>query len=223
MLEEPVEILLGMATSGEIDPWDIDIIDVTDKFLKKIDELSQLDLRIPGRTLFYAAMLLRMKAESLEYEEEEVIEEEIDDIELSEPDDEEEIKYPSLSPRIRRKSKRPVTLDELINELKKADVVERRRKIKEIKEVDLKIKAEELLKIAHDENIEEKICELEAVLEERFKKRDYVLFSELIDDHDSSNIISTYIPLLFLASKKMIWLEQEELYGDLYIRRRVDG
>jgi segregation and condensation protein A len=34
--EESIEILLGMARSGEIDPWNIDIIDVTDKFLAKL-------------------------------------------------------------------------------------------------------------------------------------------------------------------------------------------
>lgn len=30
--EESIEILLEMARAGEIDPWNIDIIDVTDKF-----------------------------------------------------------------------------------------------------------------------------------------------------------------------------------------------
>ncbi len=32
--EESIEILLEMAKNGEIDPWNIDIIDITDKFLK---------------------------------------------------------------------------------------------------------------------------------------------------------------------------------------------
>ena len=223
MLEEPVEILLDLATRGEIDPWDIDIIDVTDKFLRTLSELSGPDLRISGRTLFYASMLLRMKAEGLEIEDvEDEFEEELDDIEV---EDEESVKieYPKLVPRIRRKSKRPVTLDELIKELSKAESVERKRTIKKYNDADSMKKVEELLKVAHDERIEEKILEIEAILDEKLKERDYLLFSELIEGMSSSSIVYTYIPLLFLASKKAIWLEQEELYEDLYIRRRIDG
>ena len=29
---EPIEILVELASKGEIDPWNIDIIEVTDKF-----------------------------------------------------------------------------------------------------------------------------------------------------------------------------------------------
>jgi segregation and condensation protein A len=62
MMNEPVEILLNLAKSGEIDPWGIDIVEVTDKFLNRIEEMKLMDLRISGRTLLYAAILLRMKS-----------------------------------------------------------------------------------------------------------------------------------------------------------------
>jgi len=32
IVEDPVEILVGLAERGEIDPWNIDIIEVTDRF-----------------------------------------------------------------------------------------------------------------------------------------------------------------------------------------------
>ncbi|HPM54149.1 MAG TPA: segregation/condensation protein A, partial [Methanoculleus sp.] len=66
MDEEPVEILAGMAERGEIDPWNVDIVDVTDRFLAELDRRKELDLRVSGRTLFYAACLLRLKSEYLE-------------------------------------------------------------------------------------------------------------------------------------------------------------
>ncbi|HII75714.1 MAG TPA: segregation/condensation protein A, partial [Methanolinea sp.] len=66
MPEEPVEILVQMAERGEIDPWNIDIVEVTDRFLSELERRKELDLRISGRTLFYAALLLRMKSEILE-------------------------------------------------------------------------------------------------------------------------------------------------------------
>jgi segregation and condensation protein A len=59
---EPVELLVQLAEDGEIDPWDIDIVEVTDAFL---DELEERDLRTSGRALFYASVLLRMKSDAM--------------------------------------------------------------------------------------------------------------------------------------------------------------
>lgn len=59
---EPVEVLVGLAEDGEIDPWDIDIVAVTDSFLGRLDSA---DLRASGRALFYASVLLRMKSEAI--------------------------------------------------------------------------------------------------------------------------------------------------------------
>jgi segregation and condensation protein A len=59
---EPVELLVQLAEEGEIDPWDIDIVDATDAFLSRLDNA---DLRSSGRALFYAAVLLRMKSDAL--------------------------------------------------------------------------------------------------------------------------------------------------------------
>ena len=59
---EPVEILVQLAEEDAIEPWDIDIVQVTDAFLAKLDEV---DLRTTGRALFYASVLLRMKSDEL--------------------------------------------------------------------------------------------------------------------------------------------------------------
>jgi len=60
--EEPIEVLVQLADEGEIDPWNIDIVQVTDKFLERLDSG---DLRASARALFYAAVLLRMKSDAL--------------------------------------------------------------------------------------------------------------------------------------------------------------
>ena len=59
---EPVELLVQLAREGTIDPWDIDIVEVTDAFLNRLDAM---DLRTTGRALFYASVLLRMKSDEL--------------------------------------------------------------------------------------------------------------------------------------------------------------
>ena len=55
-----------MAQSGKIDPWNIDIADVTEKYLQTIVEIRSNNLKLTGRTLFFAALLLRIKSDVLE-------------------------------------------------------------------------------------------------------------------------------------------------------------
>lgn len=209
--DDPVEILVHLAKDHEIDPWNIDIIEVTDKFLQKLEK-DQPELRYFGRTLLYAAILLRMKANVImEKECEEEEKEDIDHFDAGE--------YPIPEPHIRRRSKRPVTLDELVTELKKAEKVElRRRKRRKEDEEKPTITANDVLKIVYEENIEEKIAELQEILYEKFKHEDAITFSELLD-HGTDKIL-TYISLLFMATKKQIYLEQSELFGELYISNR---
>ncbi|MDY6780259.1 MAG: segregation/condensation protein A, partial [Halobacteria archaeon] len=76
--DEPIDVLVNLAREGEIDPWDIDIVEVTDKFLERLDEA---DLARSGRGILYASILLRMKSDYLveEGEEDEDEEEEFDE------------------------------------------------------------------------------------------------------------------------------------------------
>lgn len=60
-----IEILVQMAERNEIDPKNIDIIDVTDRFLKAIAAAPKENLRQSGKIIFHASVLLRMKAEAL--------------------------------------------------------------------------------------------------------------------------------------------------------------
>lgn len=211
--------MVELASKGEIDPWNIDIIEVTDKFLKKIEGLKQLDLRVSGRTLLYASMLLRMKSEFLADKKQEDDEFEWELLGFQ-PEYFQMDEYPHLRPRIRRESKRPVTLNELIDELKKAmDRKERSNKRRLIRAENLPT-PEEVIKIAHEEDIEGMIQKIRGKLNKKFKNQDQVMFDELIEERTPSCIIQTYVPLLFMADRKQIWLEQKELFGDLYVKLR---
>ncbi len=215
IIEEPIEILVNLAKQGEIDPWNIDIIEVTDKFLKKLEEMKKLDLRISARTLLYAAILLRMKAEAL-------FERNEPEMESEEPVERRDYceQQILLKPAIRRRTKRPVTLVELIEELKQA--IERRDKseLRRQRKREAEKILEEVLAIAHDEDLEQRISYLSQLLDGKFKNQTQVEFSQLLEDRSPRGIVNTFIPLLFMAARKQIWLEQAVLYRELYIRRR---
>lgn len=63
--EDGIEILVSLAKSGQIDPWNLDIVEVADEYLKAVAELKESDLKITGKTILYLAVLLRMKSDQL--------------------------------------------------------------------------------------------------------------------------------------------------------------
>ena len=234
MVEDPVEILVGLAERGEIDPWNINIIEVTDRFLSELERCRQLNLQVSGRTLFYAATLLRMKSEHLELS---------SDSEESGGDDDDEfygenfdvaldneIDYQGrLGPierleleiqrRLDRKNMRksPVTLFELIIELKNLEKEERRRRRISETGDDLLIYAEDVVGIAHDEGYQESAM---TVLEECL---DCISIEEemtlaQICEKLGWGMPEVYIPLLFLAHEGRCSLRQEEFFGDVYVQ-----
>jgi len=247
---EPVELLVNLAEEGEIDPWDIDVVTVTDKYLDRLDEA---DLRTSGRALFYASVLLRMKGDGLLSEgTEEPPEPEpweqpfVDDAEGGDdapagPDPVAGLEA-EMERRLERKSVRgkPETLDELVRELREA---ERDTWWKESREYDTTespqgfqrgtqtldyhsgddLRAadepteDEVTGNAHEEDIETVIEDVNRVLREQYDAgRREVLYAE-VDDAGGSRV-ETYLALLFLANRGHVQLQQDELFGDLWIQ-----
>jgi segregation and condensation protein A len=233
IVEDPVEILVGMAERGEIDPWNINIIEVTDRFLSELERCRQLNLRFSGRTLFYASTLLRMKSEHLAAasldEGEAGVDEEAeggDDFDLSLDS---EFEYEGrLGPierlereiqrRLDRKSMRksPVTLFELIIELKNIEKEERRRR--RLSESDtFLIEADDVVNIAHDEGYQDSAITVYQECLKCMMREDEMTLSELCRKL-GWDIPEVYIPLLFLMLEGQCALRQEEFFGDIYVR-----
>jgi len=216
ILEEPIEILVNLARNGEIDPWNIDIVEITDKFLREVEEMEKMDLRVSGRTLLYAAVLLRMKSNVLvevDQPVDEIIDDGSDNFVISD--------YPVPSLPLRRSSRRPVTLEELLAELKKAEAIEERRLDRfNNKKEERRATIKEVLSIAHEEDIESRVVKMRNLLDELFEKQNNIEFSDLASSLDRAGRVMAYLALLFLATKKEIWLEQEELFGELFISRQ---
>ncbi|BBL68952.1 segregation/condensation protein A [Methanoculleus chikugoensis] len=238
MDEEPVEILAGMAERGEVDPWNIDIVDVTDRFLAELDRRKELDLRISGRTLFYAACLLRLKSDYLDGWGEEEDEDSFDDDEEESFDDlgfdfesggetepigrlEREIQR-----RLGRKNLRkrpPVTLYELIKQLKTAEKEQRRRQRKRVsvpREPDLDLDARDVVAVAHDEGYQGAV---EVVMKE-FRRA--APNGDVLTLGDLSGAIGRsrrdiYIPLLFLMLEGKLALWQDEFFGEIYVGEQI--
>jgi segregation and condensation protein A len=240
IVEDPVEILVGLAERGEIDPWNIDIIEVTDRFLSELERRRELNLQLSGRTLFYAATLLRMKSEQLEPVTGENGDEEDGDGEgFGENFDlalDSDVAYEGrLGPierleheiqrRLDRKTQRksPITLFELITELKNIEKEERRRRRMASDPSDpsdmFLMDADEVVSIAHEEGFQESsLTRLEEYLE-GLEIDEEMTLRELCERMEW-RIPEVYIPLLFLALDGRCSLRQEEFFGDIWVQIR---
>jgi segregation and condensation protein A len=234
VIEDPVEILVGLAERGEIDPWNINIIEVTDRFLTELERCRQLNLQVSGRTLFYAATLLRMKSEHLELLSDPAIEGLDEDDESYGEDyalalDSETDYHGRLGPielleheiqrRLDRKNlrKSPVTLFELIIELKNIEKEERRRRRLKDAGDDYLIYADDVVSIAHDEGYQESSMVLLAEYLEGLEIDEEMTLAELCEKMEWG-IPEVYIPLLFLALEGRCSLRQEEFFGDVFVQ-----
>ena len=242
---QPVELLVQLAKDGEIDPWDIDIVEVTDKFLAR---LSDSDLRTSARALFYASVLLRMKGDALLAEDDPDEPPEPEPWELppgeamaveGDPIDSLETE---MERRLERKRVRgqPETLEELVHELREA---ERDKWWKEARTYDTsgspagfqrgtqtldyhagdegrmahEPTEAEVTGTAHEEDIENVIDDVRAALREQYERgREEVLYAEI--EGAGGSRVMTYLALLFLAHRGEVHLRQDELFGDLWIR-----
>ena len=241
---EPVEVLVQLAKEGEIDPWDIDIVEVTDKFLDRLDES---DLRTSGRALFYASVLLRMKSDAMLSDEEEEPEPEPWEQALSgeapveEPDPFATLER-EMDRRLERKRARgmPQTLDELVRDLREAErdswwkqsreydtsdsPEEYQRGTQELEyrsadqfRMDDEPTEEDVTAKTHGEDIDTIIDEVYTTVREQYDKgRKEVLFREV--DTAGGSRVETFLGLLFLSHRGQVRLRQDDLFGDLWIQ-----
>jgi len=203
-------------------PWNIDICLLADKFAEVISEVRQLDFRLSGKFILTAAILLKMKSQYLSNEElvrsDYYLADLAGAIDLEGVFNKKREGVPDgfeLIPRLSFKRTRRITLDELVDALRRAMMVNARRekrwkergKIAEYKDKFKKV------------NILNKIKKLYDRIVSFFKKlgRDEVTLSELNPSKERKDIIWTFIPLLYLANEGRVMIRQEEEFGEVYI------
>lgn len=231
-----IEILVNMAKTGKVDPWNVDIVDITDKYLAHLFQMKAQNLRLTGRTLLFAAILLRLKSnvlEGIDANQIEGIEEEyIEDFELEDDSWDEEINtnnVVSLDEVLQRRTSirlnrsRMVNLKDLIKQLQFYEELDRKQSLKNAHERAkrrvrsyARLTPDDIVNLAHDEYIEKSVDILHENLKKIFETQEKVELNTLtllgLDK------ISAYIALLFLTAEPEanIDLYQEEFYGELY-------
>jgi segregation and condensation protein A len=172
-----ITLLIDLAQRREIDPWDVDVIKVIDRFFQDLEELSFNQTHLPqsGQAFLWASMLVSFKADTLEA----LAEDEQEEADVVEDPPTEEAETPhrrlpqKLEHHIRRRGsapppqKRRVTLSELITYLQElgeqiqdTSTPSRARS----RSSSQREKAQMITHLAHNENLTELATELETFL-----------------------------------------------------------
>ena len=220
------EIIYDLINTEQLDPWDINIMILTEKYLETLQKLEEADFFISSKVLLAASLLLRIKSEILLNQYIKSIDEilfgkkefldskKLERIELNE-------QIPELIPKSPMPRFKRVSLKELMEALSKALTTENRRIKKEIvkssalREVGISFPKRKL-------NIRDKIKQIFSKIIyslEEDKNEKKINYNNIIGEEKHERIFS-FAPLLYLEHQKKIWLEQNNHFGDIYIWER---
>ena len=242
---EGIGILVSLAKAGKIDPWNIDIVDVTDKYIAHMCEMKSQDLRLTGRTFLFASVLLKLKSNILEgiditqFENQPQDNIEYDDdgfiVDYGEAEDYvptnnvvsiDDVLQRRTSVRLNRN--RVVTLHDLIRQLEFYEKLEHKQSLKSAHErAKRRVQSysrftpDDIINLAHEEYIEDCVLRLKENLVQIFEKEEKIELNELT--LLGMDKISAYIALLFLTAETDYELVQDEFYSDLYVVRGEHG
>jgi len=217
------EIIYDLINTEQLDPWNVDIIVLSDKFFEKASEYGdEMDFFVSSKVLLAASLLLRIKSEILLNKYIRSIDEilfgkkeqkktELERIELDE-------EIPNLIPKSPIPRYRKVTLKELMESLNKAIVTENRRIKKEI--INRNALRESSLSLPKGTfNIKDKLKEMHGRIIFYFKQNKEhkkISYTDLVGKEREQRIAS-FFPLLQLENNKKVWLEQPEHFKEIHI------
>lgn len=233
-----IEILVSMAKTGKVNPWNIDIVDITDKYLTQLFQMKSQNLRLTGRTLLFAAILLKLKSNVLENID--IVEFEPNNVDFNEfdLDDDFQADYEqgytnnviSIDEVLQRRTSvrmnrnRVVTLKDLIRQLEFYEMIDKKQSLKNAHERAKRrvrsyanLSSDDIINLAHDEYIEDSVQRLRANLDDILNRESRIELNELT--LLGMDRISAYIALLFLSADSDYELVQDEFYSDLYVVR----
>lgn len=174
--QEAIALLIDLAQRGEINPWDVQVIEVIDRYLSELATepgRRDTDLSESGQAFLWASMLVLLKADTL------VRLDEPEDPELTDEAEEFDAAVATRLPlhlerHLRRRraapppKKRPVTLSELIEQLQQIaaqlDEAPVRSRSPRPRSQSRAQAAQAIAHLAHDENLTEIAARLEVFL-----------------------------------------------------------
>ena len=227
--EGPLDLLLHLIKKSKMEIFDINICEITNQYIKFIDEMSELNLDVASEYLVMAAELIEMKSRKLlpkMYESEEEVEEENPEevlkkrlIEYKKYKESTDVFRNLEANRSSYYTKAPeslkqYSLEKLENDgsVGVFDLLDAFQKLLERQQLNKPVNT----KIARKElSVKERIVKIRDILSVKKK----VNFIELFDDFSKSYVVVTFLSVLEMAKAKEIIIKQDNNFSDIYLER----
>jgi segregation and condensation protein A len=219
-------ILMELVKAEGMDPWNIDVSDIANKYIDVVRKLRETNLRISGKVILASALLLAVKSKRLLGKEIDELDRllaqskdtdeygDFEDVDLLQP-------YPGMVPGETRKMifprtpqprKRKVSIYDLVEALQKAMKVRNRRLTRKLPD------AKQKINIPDTVDITEVIVKVYTQIKDYFSgTSDKLTFSKLLPAEDRQSKVFTFIPLLHLENERRINLSQQRDFGEIEI------
>ena len=219
-------IIHDLVRTEKMDPWDVDVSLLTQKYIEVLRQLKAFDFRVTGKVLLCAAMLLKIKSSRLVNEDiamldkmmqgaddDDFYEEFGDLVDENVPRSIADLERSKLIPRTPQPRKRKVSIYDLVDALEQALEVKRRRVLKNVPtmNIDMPKKSTDItITIKH---IYYKILKYFSLN----NRQKHLTFTQLLPSMEKEDKVMTFIPLLHLTNQRRIDLHQQESFGEIQI------
>jgi len=214
-------IIYDLVKSEQMNPWDIDVSLLAQKYLQTVKKLQEMNFAVSGKIVLASAILLRIKSHRLVEEDllrfEELInpsEEEFEgdlfgDVDLSQIEENRVV----IIPKTPQPRKRKVSVEDLVDALQKALATSNRRSLRMLES-----------RIAPEVKIPERTIDITQVIKDvydrillYFKSEKRLTFDKFIPSERREDKIATFVPLLHLDNQRKIDMEQKDHFGEIEI------
>lgn len=218
-------LIFSLIEAEQMDPWDINVSIIANKFMAMLKQLKELDFRIGGKIVIASAVLLKLKTNKLMDEEIAALDNLINssDEELEEAFFEEDY-YENPTQKKREKHelvvrtpqprKRKVSVYDLVDALEKVLESKPRKVTKSSKGSYKQVKLAE-----NHIDISELIRDVYSRINTHFQStpKQKLTFTDIIPSEHREDKIMTFIPLLHLDNQRKIDIIQEDHFGEIGI------
>ena len=223
------QIILDLVRSEQMDPWDINISLITNRFLETIRKLTELDFRVSGKMVLASAVLLKMKSKRLMETDLEALNDLISSVEEPEYADDffgfdqeffqepqEPVKQPKIYPRTPQPRQRKVSVYDLVDALEHALDVRVRKEQRALDRAQIDVH-EEVSIPAKSIDVTSLMNDLLVQIDSHYQENESLVFSELIVSDAKMDKVLTFIPLLHLTNERRLDLAQEASFAEIHI------
>jgi segregation and condensation protein A len=216
-------IIFDLIRTEQMDPWDVNISLLTEKYLERLHQMKERDLKVSGKVLLAASILLRIKSNKLVGDDLDEFDRLLAGHDMSQEQFYDELEQElargeeiglkeeyELLPRLPQARRRKVSVYDLVKALEKALEVKQRRVLHSVPPP-IELPARKFDVTAAITNLFQRILSLFGVKKE-------LKFTDLVPGETKQDKVYTFIPLLHLSSQQKVELEQPEPFGEIRIK-----